>query len=310
MWTVSIIIPTLNRPTALSRALKSVFGQSLPDDITVEVIVIDNSSSGSARDVVLAHARSPAVPITYVHEPQLGVASARNRGVRTARGCWIAFLDDDEEASKTWIASFVDIARSTGADAVFGPVHGKADGVDDVDGFAPYFSRRIRCPDPDDITHLSAYLGTNNSLFNRKRCLDEPFPFNTNLNHCGGEDSLLLQRLMQRGYRFAWAAKAEVVEWVPAGRLSWRYIRTRTLLSGQIRVAVLHMLRPVHWTSIAFWMGVGLLQLVGGGMAMLVLRPFNERLCARASVVCYSGLGKLLWMRRFRPTLYGPGLVS
>ena len=310
MDTVSVVVPTLNRPAALKRALLSLLNQQLPAGVNLEVWVVDNSPDGTARPVVDQLAVQSTGPLNYINEPMPGVSSARNTGVRAAQGRWIAFLDDDEEACDTWIASLVAIILGSNADAVFGPVAAEADGDDDIQPFARYFSRVIDRPPGSDITALAAYLGTNNSMFDTARCLTEPTPFDLSLNSVGGEDSLLLQRLVIGGCRFAWAPQAAVTEWVPRARLNWAYVFKRKFLSGQIRVFVLHKLRPVRWLQIAWWMTVGLAQTAIGGVARLALRPFNGTGYFRASAMFYAGLGKVLWMPKFRPSLYGQGLVS
>lgn len=309
METVSIVIPTLNRQKSLQRALASVRAQSDLDDATIEIIVVDNSRDASARETVAALGVD-GWPVHYLSEPAPGVATARNVGVRAAQGRWIAFLDDDEEAKPDWIAEMLRVVRATNAQAVFGPVEARADDAGEIGGFAPYFSRAIERPDGDDITELSAYLGTNNSMFERALCLSDGAPFEESLNEIGGEDSLLLERLTMKGFRFAWAARAGVVEWVPPRRLDWAYVCKRKFLSGQIRVFVQRMAEPGRAWRIAFWMIVGLLQFLAAGAASVLFRPFDRSRAQRASATAYGGLGKVLWTPRFRPTLYGSGLIS
>jgi glycosyltransferase involved in cell wall biosynthesis len=306
---VSVVIPTLNRPAPLRRAIESLARQTGFDNFAVEAIVVDNSSDGNAGAALADIAVRTDLAIRYLHEPNPGVSSARNAGVGAANGRWIAFLDDDEEAGPGWLSALVATIRVTGADAVFGPVTARSDGNASSEGLARYFSRRIDLPDGADITPRVAYLGTNNSMFDRQRCLGAPAPFDLSLNASGGEDSLLLKRLALAGRRFCWSPQAGVVEWVPDSRLTWSYVRKRKFLSGQIRVFVLGMLRPARRLEIASWMAIGLLQAGLGAVAMLALLPFRSR-CARASVTFYAGLGKLLWMPRFRPMLYGSGLIS
>ena len=222
----------------------------------------------------------------------------------------MAFLDDDEEASPDWIARLTETARATGADAVFGPVVAKADGGGEIGALAPYFSRALDRADGTDITDLAAYLGTNNSLFDRERCLNGARTFDTSLNESGGEDSLLLRTLVLSGRRFAWSARAGVTEWAAQKRLNWAYVRKRKFLSGQIRVFVNHMIGPRHWFAIPLWMAVGLLQFMAGQGLALALRFIDRERAEKAAATASGGLGKVLWASRFRPALYGKGLVS
>jgi succinoglycan biosynthesis protein ExoM len=309
MEVVSIVIPTLNRPGSLKRAVESALNQTGLDDVEIDVIVVDNSPEGSAR-AVISSLVPPWRTVRFVSEPKPGISNARNAGVAVAVGRWVAFLDDDEEALSDWTAQLVAVARRTKADAVFGPVDARSDGGPVIGCFAPYFSRRCNRANASDITDLAAHLGTNNSMFDRLRCLGEIEPFDPSLNESGGEDSLLLKRLVTRGCRFAFAAEAAVVEWVPARRLTWAYVRKRKFLSGQIRVFVHHVAQRTQWDRIALWMAVGLAQFVVGSAAALVLWPFHRDGAARALATAYGGLGKVLWMPRFRPALYGMGLVS
>jgi glycosyltransferase involved in cell wall biosynthesis len=306
---VSIVIPTLNRPKCLRRAVESAQNQIALEGVEIEIVVVDNSPHGNAR-AVIASLPSSGPAVRLLNEPRPGVANARNMGVASARGRWVAFLDDDEEAEPSWIARLAATARRTGADAVFGPIEAKSDSGQAIGFFSPYFSRRIDRPDGADITDLSAYLGTNNSMFDRLRCFEEAEPFDPSLNEIGGEDSLLLKRLAMSGRRFAFAAGARVVEWAPTRRLNWAYIRKRKFLSGQIRVFVHHMVRPAQWDRILLWMAIGLAQFCFGCASALLFWPFDRDRAARAAATACGGLGKVLWTPRFRPALYGAGLVS
>ena len=87
---VSVIIPTYNRKNLLKRALHSASSQTL---VPQEIIVVDDGSSDGTKDWVLE--RFPCV--RYISQDNSGVSSARNRGIREAKGSWIAFLDSDDE---------------------------------------------------------------------------------------------------------------------------------------------------------------------------------------------------------------------
>lgn len=305
---VSIVIPTLDRAGPLRRALASAMGQALPGELAVEIVVVDNSAARTAEQTVRAFAADGRV--RYVSAPVPGVANARNAGVKAANGRWIAFLDDDEEASADWLAHHVAALTQTGADASFGPVEARGEEGELPGAFAAFFSRRIERPDHGDISDLAALLGTNNSVFSRARCLGGDEVFDVSLNETGGEDSLLLRQLVESGRKFVWAAEAGVVEWVPPRRARWDYVRRRRFLSGQIRTFVHRRLSPPRWGGIAFWMAAGAVQAGGWSAASLLLRPFDLEKAELARSRAWGGLGKLFWGRRFGPRLYGAGLVS
>jgi acetyltransferase-like isoleucine patch superfamily enzyme/GT2 family glycosyltransferase len=92
---VSVVIPTFRRPELVVQAIQSALEQQR---VAVEVIVVDDSPEGSARQAVLS-VGDPRV--TYVHRetPSGGRPGiVRNDGWRRARGRYVHFLDDDDLA--------------------------------------------------------------------------------------------------------------------------------------------------------------------------------------------------------------------
>jgi glycosyltransferase involved in cell wall biosynthesis len=89
----SAIITTFNRKILLEKAMRSVLAQTFQD---FELIILDNSSKDGTEELVKKMAAEDS-RIVYVRHPQLNIAQARNLGVRTARGEFLGFLDDDDE---------------------------------------------------------------------------------------------------------------------------------------------------------------------------------------------------------------------
>ena len=87
---VTVIIPTYNRAGSIGAAIESVLGQSYGD---YEIIVVDDGSTDDTPDRV---GRYRSV-IRYLRKSNGGAASARNEGLRHARGRYIAWLDSDDE---------------------------------------------------------------------------------------------------------------------------------------------------------------------------------------------------------------------
>ncbi|MEN8174159.1 MAG: glycosyltransferase family A protein [Pseudomonadota bacterium] len=92
--TVSVIVPTYNRADVLPRAINSILRQSFQD---FEIIVVDDGSIDDTGAVVSQYLDRPGSRVRYAFQKHTNVASARNLGIRLARGSYIAFLDSDDE---------------------------------------------------------------------------------------------------------------------------------------------------------------------------------------------------------------------
>ncbi|MDD5589698.1 MAG: glycosyltransferase family 2 protein [Candidatus Portnoybacteria bacterium] len=106
---VSIIIPTRDRPSLLKRAINSVLAQTFQD---FEVIVVDDCPVQNS-DYVVRLFNDPR--IKYIrHSQHSGGAVARNTGIKSAVGDFIAFLDDDDEWLPTKLQKQVKALDSSG----------------------------------------------------------------------------------------------------------------------------------------------------------------------------------------------------
>ena len=105
--TVSIIVPTCDRPDDLRRCLASLTTQQTRH--AVEVIVVDNRpASGIVRQITAAFPN-----VRVVEEPRPGLSFARNAGIAHASGEIIVATDDDVMAPHDWIEKLLEpFARS------------------------------------------------------------------------------------------------------------------------------------------------------------------------------------------------------
>jgi glycosyltransferase involved in cell wall biosynthesis len=116
----SVVIPTFRRPRELKEAIVSVLSQ---DMVEVEVIVVDDSPEGSAREVNDGFNDDR---VTYLKNPVPtgGIPSiVRNLGWPHARGAFVHFLDDDDIVPAGYYAAVREaFAQHPGIGIVFGRV--------------------------------------------------------------------------------------------------------------------------------------------------------------------------------------------
>jgi len=93
---LSIVLCTFDRADLLQQTLESLCHQTL-DRREFEIVLIDDGSRDDTREVVRSF--ESRLPLSYVHQENTGLASARNRGVSLAKGEIVLFLDDDATAA-------------------------------------------------------------------------------------------------------------------------------------------------------------------------------------------------------------------
>lgn len=93
---ISVIIPSYNSAQYVGQAVKSALNQTIQEE--VEVIVIDDASGDHTQEAVkeISATMAKRSLIYCRNEKNLGVAETRNKGIRMAKGEYIAFLDADD----------------------------------------------------------------------------------------------------------------------------------------------------------------------------------------------------------------------
>lgn len=88
---ISVVVPLYNKKEGILKALNSVFQQTFqPSEI---IVINDGSTDGSEK--LVEELQHPLIRL--IHQANAGVSAARNKGIKEAKGDWIAFLDADDE---------------------------------------------------------------------------------------------------------------------------------------------------------------------------------------------------------------------
>lgn len=93
---LSIVIPAYNAQEFLRRCLDSIVDQVEFSSGDVEIVCIDDGSTdGTAR--IISGYEKVHKNVRFVHQPNEGKGSARNHGIREARGEYLTFIDADDK---------------------------------------------------------------------------------------------------------------------------------------------------------------------------------------------------------------------
>jgi glycosyl transferase family 2 len=105
---ISVILNTYNRAALLPRAVESVLAQTHDD---FELVVADDGSTDRTPGVVAAFGDRR---VRHVRQDNAGLSAARNVGVASSSGRYVAFLDDDDEVLPGWLDAFAGMISSSG----------------------------------------------------------------------------------------------------------------------------------------------------------------------------------------------------
>lgn len=226
MASVDICICTFRR-AFLAKTLESI---ALIDQAghAIRVIIADNDTEPTARDLVDAMRERVPFPIAYLHAPASNICIARNACLDRADADYVAFVDDDEVVTRGWLAALVEKAARSGAAAVLGPVAAiyAADAPvwmieGDFHSTRPVFV--------GDTIHT----GYTCNVLIRWTVPYQVLRFDLALGKSGGEDTDFFYRLTSLGGTIAYAQDALVEEPVPSDRASMAWLVRRRLRFGQ-----------------------------------------------------------------------------
>lgn len=194
MAEISVVIPACDRPPAfLAEAIASVQAQTLP---ALEIIVADNGRTSVER------ADIPDDVLLLRLPPRIGVSRARNLGAAEAKGQFLAFLDDDDTWTPTYLEEVMQVMQAEDADCAYGRMEFHADG-EFVASRTPSGERFVA----DNIFRKNPGTGGSNVVI-KTRVFQEIGGFDERLRT--GEDKALALTLLATGKRISAAPLAVV----------------------------------------------------------------------------------------------------
>ena len=277
MPVISFVIITMNRQDDLALCLKSLQRLTYPG---IEILVVDN---GSSDGTVAMMARDFSQVKLIQAGRNLGVAGGRNRGIKEARGSFIAFLDDDatleNKAAGELMLDYFERFPEVGVlsfcmlDAHTGKIAPKT---------IPRRDKQV----PDQDTLCGHFLG-GGCVF-RTSMLKETGVFWEKLNPFGSEEFDLSYRILESGFGMLWVKDLTMIHYEsPASRPSGRrvYFETR----NRPWVALRSLPFPYVLSTAVLWWGYMFLKAVKTGQLASFFRGFVD---------CLRGVPSVLRVRK------------
>ena len=191
----SICIPTYKRTELLERLLKSLYNQNLEKEYLIEIIVVDNDSEASARDLCKKFSDTQNIRLYYFVQPVKNISITRNKAVSKAKGQYVFFIDDDEYVCQNWISMFLRTIEQYQADGVFGKVVSEFS-----ENCAAWLKGCYIFNKPSIETGSETkFTSTANCVIKRSILEKYELPFDPKYGLTGGEDTKLFYMLRKSG---------------------------------------------------------------------------------------------------------------
>ncbi len=297
---VAICALTYLRPQGIARLLDSLSRLVIPENCTVEVLIVDNDPEGSGCLEVSRHRESVPVPVRCVVESRRGIPAARNRAVReSAPSDFVAFVDDDEACDPRWLVELVDLQRRTGADVVDGRVDIEFEVEPPAWIVEGGFFERPRFP----TGQVKNWSTTSSVLVSRDLLDSLEGPFNEAMVLTGGSDTHLFQRARMQGRLMVHSNDSVVTELIPASRTNFRWLVRREFRRGS---TLSYCLRDLEWSAArgAKRVAAGLYEILLGLVTLPAALPGGLPALVRSVRHMAFGAGEITGLLGFNPQEY------
>lgn len=225
---IDVCVCTYKRADFLKRLLGELLRQDTGGLFTYSIVVVDNDRLQSAQAVVSDITTVSTIPIQYCVEPRQNIARARNKAIENTCGDYVAFIDDDEFPTKSWLLTLLNACHRYGADGVLGPVKPHFDKAPPQWVVKGKFYERSTYPTGLVIDWRKGRTG--NVLLKMGIFASCPQPFNPDFRQ--GEDQEFFHRMIEKGFKFIWCDEAAAYEVVPPIRWKRAFMLRRALMRG------------------------------------------------------------------------------
>ncbi len=235
----SIIISTYNRSEMLKTTLNSIRNLYVSDDMSWELIIVDNNSNDNTRNVVKEFSATNKIRTKYIYEIKQGKPYALNSALKIAKGNIIAFTDDDVILEKHWLVNIAKAFKKTDAICIGGKVLPKWEQSPpkwlgkELYGCIALLdlgNEYLRLTEP---TLWGVNMAVKSSIFKKG------LQFNTGLPLHRGEDTEFVKKVISMGQKVYYCPHVIVYHCIPETRMKKSYFRNWKYEQGKFRAILM-----------------------------------------------------------------------
>lgn len=217
----------------LKQALNSLKEMNLPENVRVEILVVDNDKEASAQNTVEELSKGFPFKINYFVEEERGISKARNRLLTEAvslGASHIALFDDDEIVDKNWLISHYNYYNSNPeVIIVSGPTYNHFEKE-----YPDYIKRNniFKSSTTKKTGLVRKYCASGNVFFPTTVMTEGGIYFDSKHIFMGGEDGDFFSRASKAGFTIVWNNDAINYEIVNDDRANIKWLMDRSYYNG------------------------------------------------------------------------------
>jgi glycosyltransferase involved in cell wall biosynthesis len=126
---VSVIVPVYNGEKWLNKCLRSLVNQTLKE---IQIICVNDFSKDNSLSILQEYAKKDKRIVIKNLKKNYGESTARNKGLKIAKGKYIAFVDQDDYVDLNFYEKLYEQTKNKNIDIVKGNVIIKESGVENI----------------------------------------------------------------------------------------------------------------------------------------------------------------------------------
>ncbi len=239
---ITIAICTWNRAELLEKTLAQLCNMSIPEQVELEVLVVNNNSTDRTDDVINKYIKK--LPLKKIFESKPGLSNARNAAVRNAAGEYILWTDDDVLVDQNWLKAYIRAFIKWPEASVFGgPIEPWFEGTPPkwLQRGWKYIAEAFAVRDLGgksislSVENKKLPYGANFAIRTAEQIhfLYDP---NLGLKHGEtilGEETKVISDILNAGFSGRWVPEARVKHWLPISRQTIKYLKTYYIGHGK-----------------------------------------------------------------------------
>jgi len=218
---------TCLRPETLRKSLETYKNLKKPENIRVDLLIVDNDKEASAYDV------AKEFGAIYVVEENRGIANARNRVLKEAinlGATHIAMFDDDGLLDENWLINHIDFYNNNEVNVISGPQYSHFEKA-----YPKYITHNniFKSDTTKKTGQILKSCATNNVFMQLDIVKDKNIYFNAEKYiFMGGEDGDFFRRVTEAGFILKFNKDAVVKELIEDNRANIEWILNRYYYNG------------------------------------------------------------------------------